>query len=381
VSQCPTLSGGQVRGDLNGDGLIRAADNEIQNPLYPNQVCMHLTGGDGYSVMGDGTELYTFGFQNVTGVRDNQVMKAGMLAAQWPAPTIALNQGEVFYLTLTNVGMKLRPDLFDPHSVHYHGLPQSSNIFDGLPESGIVINMGASLTYFYVNNDPGTYLYHCHVEATEHMQMGMLGSLYVRPAQDGTAITYNGRSYTKFAYNDGDGSTGYDVDYPIQLSGFDREFHEKHIAVQPLPFADMVDDYPMINGRGYPDTVNPNALAAPTETGIVAQKVSSLITATAGQRILLRISNVNVTRLNTIGTIGIPMQVVGKDAKLLRSSTGQNLYYKTNSVNLGGGESYDVILDTAGVAAGTYFLYSTNLNLLSNDTEPYGGMMTEIRIQ
>ena len=28
----------------------------------------------------------------------------------------------------------------------------------------------------------------------------------------------------------------------------------------------------------------------------------------------------------------------------------------------------------------TYFLYSTNLNFLSNDTEDFGGMMTEIRI-
>ncbi len=52
--------------------------------------------------------------------------------------------------------------------------------------------MGASLTYFYNLVDPGTFMYHCHVEATEHMQMGMLGNLYVRPAQnrqpDGTDL-------------------------------------------------------------------------------------------------------------------------------------------------------------------------------------------------
>ena len=75
------------------------------------------------------------------------------------------------------------------------------------------------------------------------------------------------------------------------------------------------------------------------------------------------------------------MQVVGKDAKQLVTQDGAtNLYYKTNSVTLGGGESYDVILDTTGVAAGTYYLHSANLNYLSNDDEEFGGMMTEIVI-
>ena len=47
---------------------------------------------------------------------------------------------------------------------------------------------------------------------------------------------------------------------------------------------------------------------------------------------------------------------------------------------MGGGESMDVILDTTGVTPGTYFLYTTNMNYLSNDTEDFGGMMAEIRI-
>jgi hypothetical protein len=43
----------------------------------------------------------------------------------------------------------------------------------------------------------------------------------------------------------------------------------------------------------------------------------------------------------------------------------------------------DVILETGGatgVEAGTYLLYTTNLNYLSNDGQDLGGMMTEIRI-
>jgi FtsP/CotA-like multicopper oxidase with cupredoxin domain len=125
-------------------------------------------------------------------------------------------------------------------------------------------------------------------------------------------------------------------------------------------------------------SINPNPIANGYD-GNPSQKINSLITATSGQRILLRISNLSFDYY-TLTTLGLPMQVVGKDAKLLRGPTGLNLYYNTNSVDLGGGQSADVILDTTGVAPGRYFLYTTNLNYLSNDQQERGGMMTEIVI-
>ncbi len=253
--------------------------------------------------------------------------------------------------------------------------------------------MGATLTYYYNVQDPGTYMYHCHVEATEHMQMGMLGNLYVRPAQNGTPHEYpsgSGKVYTKFAYNDGDGSTGYDVEVPIQMSSFDSAFHDASESVQPLPFALMRDDYPMLNGRGYPDTVVNAALPAPAENGgKTSQFENALVTALPGQKVLLRISNISITRYFTLQTLGLPMTVVGRDAKLLRgpspdggTTPGKNLYYQTNSVSLGGGETNDVIIEIPADAniGDTYFLYTSNLNYLSNGDEEFGGMMTEIRI-
>jgi len=380
IVQCPTQNGGRVRGDLNGDGAIRAADGEIQKPLYPNQVCMHLSSGDGFVMMADSYPLYTFGFSNVTDIPADQVMDYAMLKANFAAPTITVKEGDKFYLTLSNVGMMMRPDLFDPHTVHWHGFPNASTIFDGEPMASIAINMGSSLTYFYTAAEAGTYMYHCHVEATEHMQMGMLGNLYVTPAQDGTVREYPlgfGKFYNKFAYNDVDGSTGYDVAYPIQIHAFDPAFHDASRYVQPLPFADLTDRYGMINGRGYPDTINTGNIL--NEIGYPAQKVNSLITATSGQTILLRISNLSFDYY-TLTIPGISMKVVGKDAKLLRGPDGKNLSYYTNSVDLGGGETADVILDTTGITPGTYFLYTTNLNYLSNNTQERGGMMTEIVI-
>ena len=71
------------------------------------------------------------------------------------------------------------------------------------------------------------------------------------------------------------------------------------------------------------------------------------------------------------------MQVVARDARLLRGGDGTNQYYKTNSVTLGGGESADVILDTTGLS-GTFFLYTTNLHRLANAGQNFGGQMTHI---
>lgn len=424
----------QCPGDLNGDAVPdkflldgNGVPTANLNPDYdPNVKCMHLGAGDGFSTMADGHPQYTFSFSDLTGIKDlpgtvkDERLEAGILAAELPAPVITVNEGDKFYLSLTNVGMMMRPDLFDPHTVHWHGFPYTATVFDGLPDGSISINMGFTLTYFYNVQEPGTFMYHCHVEATEHMQMGMLGSLFVRPGQDrrengtvlgsyvhsnngdvdeapygnfpgaeDTDLNSNGffdeGTHDKYAYNDGDGSTRYDVDYPVLMTSFDSNFHDEHLAVQPLPFYYMRDDYPMLNGRGYPDTVNPDPLPATVIDGTtapVSQKQSALIEAAPGQRVLLRIANLSVTRYFTLGTMGLPMQVVGFNAKILRGPQGNDLYYTTNSITLGGGEALDAIVEIPGDATpgSTYFLYTTNLNYLSNKWQDFGGMMTEIRV-
>ncbi len=382
--QCPTAT--VLHPNTDGDDLTR--EDGI--------ICGHLVAGDGMVTMADDAqkELYIFSFAELPsgGPAENTseyagwVMEQGLLAANAPAPTLSVDEDDEFFLTLTNVGMAMRPDLFDPHTVHWHGFPQASAIFDGVPDASISVNMAASLTYYYNARDAGTYMYHCHVEAAEHMQMGMLGNLFVRPRQNkcltnGTTCPPGHVDGNLYAFNDGDGSTRYDVEVPIQVGSFDPDFHDASLNVQPLPFSGMRDRYFLLNGRGYPDTVNPGVLSTTDPLGNPqdSQPVSSLITATPGQRILLRISNLSVTNFYTLGTSGLTMDVVGLDARLLRDGAGNNMNYQTNSLTLGGGQSADVII-TAPATAGTYFLYTKNLDRLANDAENFGGMMTEIRI-
>src|SRR2546422_9727619 len=96
----------------------------------------------------------------------------------------SIDEDDEFFLTLTNVGMIMRPDLFEQHTVHFHGYPNASAFYDGVPDASVAINIGGSFTYYYLAPDAGTYFWHCHITPPEHLQMGMVGQMYVRPRQN-----------------------------------------------------------------------------------------------------------------------------------------------------------------------------------------------------
>jgi hypothetical protein len=361
------------------------------------------------------------------------IIDVGVMNGNIPAPLAAFDEDDEFFLTLTNVGMIMRPDLFEQHTVHFHGYPNASSFYDGVPDASVAINIGASFTYYYLAPDAGTYFWHCHITPPEHLQMGMVGQLYVRPRQDrvpsgGNLYTYlgyqNGISEPstnpvadlrtacspaadilcsatmpaintgatqgldklgnpqKYVYNDGDGSTAYDTEYPIQMHGFDPNFHFVGMTFNPEMFVDMKDKYFLLNGRSYPDTVAAGPQATVSTDGQMhySQPMPALINIPVGGKASLRLVNLSVSEYHTLQSLGVPMKVVGWNAKLLRDQAGNNTEYYTNSITLGGGESLDVILDATNTPVGTYYLYSPNLDHLSNDAENFGGMMTEVHV-
>jgi FtsP/CotA-like multicopper oxidase with cupredoxin domain len=373
-------------------------------------------------------------------VDPRQIMDVGVMNGNIPAPLITMDEDDEFFLTLTNVGMIMRPDLFEQHTVHFHGYPNASSFYDGVPDASVAINIGGSFTYYYLSPDAGTYFWHCHITPPEHLQMGMVGQLYVRPRQNrvpastnlytaraaqdsdlrtacvsvndilcshnlpltnGTGTTGNGvtRAATgNYAYNDGDASTYYDVEYPIQIHGFDPNFHFVGMTFNPEAFVDMKDKYFLLNGRSYPDTATQGPLATQSSDTQVhySQPLATVINIPAGKRALLRIADLDVSEYQTLASLGVKMQVIGYNAKLLRDQAGNNTGYFTNSITLGGGESLDVILDTCLVrsnpadpssvcttplpAGSVYFLYTPQLDHLSNDAENFGGLMAEVHV-
>jgi FtsP/CotA-like multicopper oxidase with cupredoxin domain len=169
------------------------------------------------------------------------------------------------------------------------------------------------------------------------------------------------------------------------------------MTFNPEAFVDMKDKYFLLNGRGYPDTIGttggealpiapPGPQATMSSDGQVhySQPLPAIINIPVGGKAAIRLVNLSVSEYHTLQTLGVPMKVVGWNAKLLRDQAGNNTEYYTNSVTLGGGESLDLILDASDTttfkAGQTYYLYSSNLDHLSNDAENFGGMMTEVHI-
>src|SRR5271165_2720736 len=376
-------------------------------------------------------------------VDPRQIMDVGVMNGNIPAPLIAFDEDDEMFLTLTNVGMIMRPDLFEQHTIHFHGYPNASSVYDGVPDASVAINIGGSFTYYYLSPDAGTYFWHCHITPPEHLQMGMVGQLYVRPRQNrvpvGTSLytalqLQNGQvagqtvdlrtacnpaadilcsavtpaintgavqgtdklgNQQKYTYNDGDGSTAYDVEYPLQIHGFDPNFHFVGMTFNPEAFVDMKDKFFLLNGRSYPDTVTPGPMATQSSDGRMhySQPLPAIINIPVGGKALLRIADLDVSEYQTLASLGPPMKEVGFNAKLLRDQAGNNMEFYTNSITLGGGESLDVILDASDASCGstgcgatlypagsTFYLYTPNLDHLSNDQENFGGLMTEVHI-
>src|SRR5882762_3052693 len=86
-------------------------------------------------------------------VDPRQIMDVGVMNGNIPAPLMAIDEDDEFFLTLTNVGMIMRPDLFEQHTVHFHGYPNASAFYDGVPDASVAINIGASFTYYYLAPD------------------------------------------------------------------------------------------------------------------------------------------------------------------------------------------------------------------------------------
>ena len=341
--------------------------------------------------------LYIFGFRNVSGLSPENRLAQKMKATQ-PAPLFWTQEDVPFRLKVTNLGLHLRPDLIDEHTVHWHGFRDVIPYYDGEPSTSIAIPILGEFTYVYNAHHPGTYMYHCHVEDVEHVQMGMTGLVFVRPTQDGNTALYPSG---KYAYNDGDGSTGFDREFALVLTEVWAEAHWTGSHVQAPEWSDYRVDYGLINGRAYPDTVAPNGsidpfnpvtdpltgdleIPDPPYAHLQYQPLSSLVTCNAGERVLLRLSNMGFMQA-AMTLSGLKVKVVGKDAGLLRGRDDTDQSYMTDVMSTGAGESFDAILEAPAYQGpgpyDKYLFYNRNYLRSSNlSAGGYGGQMTEVRV-
>ena len=392
------------------DMFLGGTDGWMGLPTTPSIGFFHP---DSYAP--DNFTTYIFGFRNITDLDTNQRIGQKM-KAQHSAPVFWVDEftsGNEFVVDITNLGLAVRPDLFDAHTLHWHGFRNVIPFFDGEPTGSVSVPAGTVFRYVYKPREAGTYMYHCHVEDVEHVHMGMNGMVFVRPAQNGDTELYPSG---KFLYNDGNGMTGYDREFSFHLSEVWAESHWADAHIQLPEWSDYRADFAMLNGRVYPDTIAPNApypggwapgdewtkpympVATDANGDLVPpegrpdlqyQPLSSLVNCMEGERVAMRFSNLGFKEA-AMTIDGISMHVVGRDATLMRGRNGADTSYLTNTINFNAGESFDVVITAPPFTGGTgssgqgydvYMLYNRNFQR-SNNLAPggFGGQATEIRV-
>jgi len=186
-------------------------------------------------------------------------------------------------------------------------------------------NLGSPFTYTFTAPHAGTYKYHCHVDTVLHFEMGMYGTVIVRPP-DGSPT----RAWT--------GGPTFDKEYIWHLHTYDSSWHSQHGPQISGPgTVRHRPDYFMINGRD-----GGNTFADPT----------TAITAAAGERVLIRATNVGYQpALVQLGDL--EFEVIASDGRPLRSTV-----LSTQQL-VAPGERYDILFTMPsapnGVATVDYF--------------------------
>jgi FtsP/CotA-like multicopper oxidase with cupredoxin domain len=411
----------QVFRDLAGtDGWVAMpAHAKAQPPFFP----------DPAAPAGAGATTYVFGFRNVSGLFEpvrtaakavadttNRRLAPGLARAlaqaeataaanlalvrnhaQISAPLMWFREGDDVQVTLHNLGLANRPDLFDSHTMHWHGFPNAYPYFDGVPDASLSVPIGSQLTYRFLVDDAGTYMYHCHVEDVEHVNMGMNGMLFVSPKMG-----------DNFLYNDA--TTKFDRQFCIHLSEIDVHAHYNDSQVQDTDWTDYTPTFGMMNGRAYPDTLAPNTFdptTASADPRLNYQPLSSVIEANSGETVAIRLSNLGYEE-HSLVLPGLPLKLVGIDGKFIGAGRGNltdngytdtapyakidpstaprgDVTRTTYRIDIGPGESRDLLFVAPVVTQKTVFPFYDRTDTFTGDTSNsagagLGGMRTEVRI-
>jgi FtsP/CotA-like multicopper oxidase with cupredoxin domain len=366
-------------------GSYLVGQPEVAKAQAPVSITYNLYATDGFVTMADGTQQYIYGF---IGGRAGQPIyylnQAGALVgpvtvpdptggviqaweqqflgnAQFPAPIIYATTNDVVEIRLKNLGVSQRSAPNDPHTIHLHGLDvQAAN--DGVPETSVAavpatskaIGKGNVVVYMFAPDKPGTYMYHCHQEASIHVQMGMYGALVVYNPTDDAAVTGPGSGQ-------GGNLHGWDYtkDVVLLLSEFDVLQHKAEFKGGPFNPIQFQPQYWFINGLSFPNTVHAglppfnwsNWIAAhpgydPFITGSVSVASPNN---TPGDKVLLRVINMGF-QVQPMHMHGFHGKIIGSDQRAWPWANTAGITpwgegMEKNTLTIGSGETYEWLID------------------------------------
>lgn len=262
---------------------------------------------------------------------------------QHPGPALCVNQGDTVTITLHNT-LKRDTSMVFPgqENVQANGQPAQPQV-NIAGEVTSLTNMatagGGTVTYSFVADHPGTFIYESGTDPDIQIHMGLFGAIIVRPttAADNPA--------QKLAYNRQDSNFLAADEFLVLLSEIDpylnqaMENGDSKSAVTLGTKFNMDNFHPrywLINGRGFPDSIADNGAA-----WLPNQPYGSLARVHPGDLALSHYVNV--------GTEDFPFHphanngtIVGRDGHPLADASGNDTSYEGFVVNIGPGQTYDV---------------------------------------
>lgn len=275
------------------EGLVCAAGStaDFRNPPkapLPTNPSFVLTAQDGYITTPDGNSIYMWGYA------------VGSGSYQDPGPVLCVNEGDTVTITLRNT-LPVATSVQFPGmtGVLANGSPTQPDASSDSLATSAPADTGSKpnfvdpaditkVTYSFVADHPGTFLYESGSNPQFQVQMGLAGAIVVRPrlgnpcltgtVADGTVCTPS-----RHVYDDTGASAGMATDptscgnagglacfssfaptkeYLHVLSEIDPMLHEAaESGTYEYDMTAYKARYFFINGRSFPDTVSPNFAA------------------------------------------------------------------------------------------------------------------------
>jgi FtsP/CotA-like multicopper oxidase with cupredoxin domain len=307
----------------------------------------------------DGGSIHFWGYEDTTGSANP------FGVPQYPGPTLIVAQGLEVTITLTSnlPSGQAASMVFPGHRVIATG---------GSP--GLLTRESTgpadTVTYIFTPDEPGTYTYYSGTEMELQVEMGLVGTIIVRPNM--------GEDY---AYNHAD--TQFDHEYLFLLSSIDPTVH---MLAEQGRFSeiDMTTYHPVywfINGRAAPDD-----LADAFVPWLPHQPYNSTPRMTPGQKLMMRIVGAGQEQ-HPFHFHGNNADLIARQGRMLSNNpsiNGPNLSVSLYTKLSVPGETADLIFTWTGEKIG-WDIYGTgpdyehDCNGISvNDAEPASDFIDSI---
>ncbi len=278
----------------------------------------------GYIGTPDDNVIYMWGFSEGT----NQF--------QHPGPILCVNEGDTVTIILHNSLPEDISIMFpgqDDVAANGEAVQPQFDTFGTLTSlTNVAPANGGSVTYSFVANNPGSFVYQSGTNPAIQVRMGLFGGLIVRPSLG-----------PNFVNNRPDSEFNPDEEFLLLFSEIDPYLNQAVENGETFDITLYKPRYWLINGRGYPDTIAPNfASWLPSQPYGALARVHPYDSVNNPLYSIDRLLNVT-TDVVSMHPHGRNDLVVNRDGRSTAGDGGEDLAQEHYSIPVGPGQTFDGI--------------------------------------